>query len=140
MFCLPFYIFIFFFLLALFCLHLLLIYLWFFIYIHIRSVIFLKSCCWVILSKTYMMMMIMIIMTCFCGMADRQKVLFPAGTNVRDSHPRRSPTWASLQHAQNLSSGFVEWSFAVVATTTPPKPTIVPGFVIKNVAIEHCKQ
>ena len=46
--------------------------------------------------------------------------LFPARTIVRDSHHRESPTRrAGFKLAQNLSSGLVEWSCAVVITTTP---------------------
>ena len=50
----------------------------------------------------------------------RRLFLFPAGTIVRDPHHRESPTrWAGFEPAQNLSSGLVEWSCAVVITTTP---------------------
>ena len=46
--------------------------------------------------------------------------LLPAGTIVRDSHHRKSPTpWTGFEPAQNLSSDFVEWSCAAVITTTP---------------------
>ena len=38
-----------------------------------------------------MMMVMMKMMHCFCGMVDRL-VLFPAGTIVRDPHHRESPT------------------------------------------------
>ena len=51
---------------------------------------------------------------------ERRLVLFPAGTIVRDPHHRESPTRrAGFEPAQNLSSGLVEWSCAVVITTTP---------------------
>ena len=51
---------------------------------------------------------------------ERCLALFPAGTIVRDPHHRESPTRrAGFEPAQNLSSGLVEWSCAVVITTTP---------------------
>ena len=50
---------------------------------------------------------------------ERLLTLFPAGTIVRDPHQRKSPTPRELEPAQNLSSDFVEWSCAVVITTTP---------------------
>ena len=34
----------------------------------------------------------MMMMNYFCGMVDRRKALFPAGTIVRDPHHRESPT------------------------------------------------
>ena len=62
-------------------------------------------------SSVMMMTMMMMIMNCFCGMADRRKVLslIPAGTIVRDPHHRESPTRRDqgLELAQNLSSGLV---------------------------------
>ena len=51
---------------------------------------------------------------------ERRLTLFPAGTIVRDPHHRESPTRrAGFEPAQNLSSGLVEWSCAVVITNTP---------------------
>ena len=51
---------------------------------------------------------------------ERRLALFPAGTNVRDLHHCESKTrQAGFESAQNLSSGLVEWSSAVVITTTP---------------------
>ena len=51
---------------------------------------------------------------------ERRLALFPAGTIVRDLHHRESPTRrAGFEPAQNLSLGLVEWSCAVVITTTP---------------------
>ena len=62
-------------------------------------------------TSSVMMMIMMMIMNCFCGMADRRKVLnlIPAGTIVRDPHHRESPTRRKqgLELAQNLSSGLV---------------------------------
>ena len=51
---------------------------------------------------------------------ERRLALFPAGTIVRDPHHYESKTRrAGFEPAQNLSSGLVEWSSAVVITTTP---------------------
>ena len=69
------------------------------------------------------MMMMMKIMTinCFCGMVDRRKALSLISSQdhcQRSSASRISNTpRAGFEPAQNLSSGFVEWSFAVVITT-----------------------
>ena len=64
-------------------------------------------------------------MNCFCGMVDRRKAFSPISS--RDHCQRSSPLWisgtsqAGFQPAQNLSSGFVEWSCTVVVTTTPQR-------------------
>ena len=44
--------------------------------------------------------------------------LFPSGTIVRDSHYHKCPTQMSIWTCAELSSGFDEWSCAVVITTT----------------------
>ena len=73
---------------------------------------------WICLSLVMMMMMI-----CFCGMVDRRKAF--SLISSRDHCQRSSPLQisdtpqAGFEPAQNLSSGFVEWSCAVVVTTTP---------------------
>ena len=66
---------------------------------------------------------LMVMMNCFCGMVDRQKAF--SLISSRD-HCQRSSTssisdtpQAGFELAQNLSSDFVEWSCAVVITTTP---------------------
>ena len=70
---------------------------------------------------TSMMMM----MNCFCGMVDWRKVF--SLISSRDHCQRSSPSQisntpqAGFEPAQNLSSGLVEWSCAVVITTTPPR-------------------
>ena len=70
-----------------------------------------------------MMLMMMMMMTCFCGIADWRKVL--SLTSSWDHSKRFSPSqisdtsWAGFEHLQNLSSGFVKGSCAVVITTTP---------------------
>ena len=62
-------------------------------------------------------------MNCFRGMVDRRKAM--SLISSQDNCQRSSPSqisdepWAGFETAQNLSSGLVEWSFAVVITTTP---------------------
>ena len=62
-------------------------------------------------------------MNCFCGMVDRRKAF--SLTSSWDHCQRSSPSQisgtprAGFEPAQNLSSGLVEWSCAVVITTTP---------------------
>ena len=59
----------------------------------------------------------------FCGMVDQQKVF--SLISSQDHCQRYSPSQisdmlqAAFEPAQNLSSGLVEWSYAVVITTTP---------------------
>ena len=50
---------------------------------------------------------------------ERRLALFSAGTIARDPHHRESPARREHGLNQNLSSGLVEWSCAVVITTTP---------------------
>ena len=65
----------------------------------------------------------MMMMNCFCGMIDRRKAFSLISSRdhcERSSQSRISDTLqAGFETAQNLSSGFVEWSFVVVITTTP---------------------
>ena len=62
-------------------------------------------------------------MNCYCGMVDRRKAF--SLISSRDHCQRSSPSrisdmpWAGFEPAQNMSSGFAEWSCAVVITTTP---------------------
>ena len=75
------------------------------------------------LTLLLMMMMMKMMRNCFCGMVDRQKAF--SLISSRDHCQRSSPSWISdmlrarFEPVQNLSSGFVEWSCAVVITTTP---------------------
>ena len=75
----------------------------------------------VILIKRLMMMMMM--MNYFCGMVDRWKTF--SLISSQDHCQRSSSSGISdtprqrFETAQNLSSGLVEWSCAVVTTTTP---------------------
>ena len=77
-----------------------------------------------------MMMMMMMLMNCFCGMVDRRKAFYPYYQPYFQLPPyfwdycqRSSPSpisdtpRAGFEPAQNLSSGLVEWSCAVVITT-----------------------
>ena len=61
-------------------------------------------------------------MNCFCGMVGRQNELsfiFSRDQCQKSSPSRVSDTpWAAFEPVQNLSSGFVEWSCAVMITTT----------------------
>ena len=69
------------------------------------------------------MMMMVMMMNCFCGMVDRRKAF--GLISSRDHCQRSSPSRisdtprAGFEPAQNLSSGLVEWSCALVITTTP---------------------
>ena len=62
-------------------------------------------------------------MNCFCGMVDRRKAF--SFISSRDNCQRSSSSrisnspWVGYELAQNLSSGLVEWSCAVMTTTTP---------------------
>ena len=68
-------------------------------------------------------MMMMMMMNCFCGMVDQQKAF--SLISSRDHWQRSSPSRisdmprAGFEPVQKLSLGFVEWSCAVVITTTP---------------------
>ena len=76
-------------------------------------------------SKLNSLMMMM--KNCFCGMVDRQKefsLIYSRDHCQISSLSRISDiSWAGFQTAPNLSSGFVEWSCAVVITTTPRRQT-----------------
>ena len=66
--------------------------------------------------------LLMMMMSCFCGMVDRRKEF--SHMSSRDHCQRYSPsqifdkTRSGFEPAQNLSSSFVEWKCAVVITTT----------------------
>ena len=76
------------------------------------------------------MMMMMMMMNYFCGMVDRRKAF--SLISSRDHCQRSSPSpisdtpRAGFEHAQNLSSGLVVWSCAVVITTTPQRHNKIP--------------
>ena len=77
-------------------------------------------------TRLWLMMMMK---NCFCGMVDRRKAF--SLISSRDHCQRSSPSRivdtlrAGFEFAQNLSSGFVEWSCAVVITTTPQRQTFM---------------
>ena len=66
---------------------------------------------------------VIMMMKCFCGMVDRRKVF--SLISSRDHCQRSSQSWisdtprAGYEPEQSLSSGSVEWSWALVITTTP---------------------
>ena len=66
---------------------------------------------------------------CFCGMVARRKafsLISNRGHCQRSSPSRISDTpRAGFEFAQNLSWGFVEWSCAVVITSTPRATSII---------------
>ena len=74
---------------------------------------------------TFQMMMMV---DCFCGMVDRRKALNLISS--RDHYQRLSPLEISdtlqtrSEPLQNLSSGFMEWSCAVIITTMPRRHCI----------------
>ena len=69
------------------------------------------------------MMMIMMMMNCFCGMVDQRKIF--SVISSRDQYQRSSllriseTLQAGFEPARNLSLGLVESSCTVVITTTP---------------------
>ena len=71
----------------------------------------------------YFLSLMMMMRNCFCGMVDRRKAfsLISNRGHCQRSSPSRNSDMprAGLEPAQNLDSGFVEWSWAVVITTTP---------------------
>ena len=76
-----------------------------------------------IASMSLLMMMMMTMINSFCDMVDRRKAfsLISSQDHCQRSSPSqisdRSHAW--FEPVQNLSSGLVEWSWAVVITITP---------------------
>ena len=74
------------------------------------------------------LMMMKMMMNCFCGMVDWQKAF--SLISIRDHCQRSSPSRISdmprtgFEPVQNQASGLVEWSCAVAITTTPWRLTI----------------
>ena len=72
----------------------------------------------------------------FCSMVDRRKVF--SLISSRDHYERSSPSRisdtsrAGFEPAQNLSSGLVKWSCAVVITTTPRNYKFLYKFYINQ--------
>ena len=66
---------------------------------------------------------VIMIMNCFCGMVDQRKAFSLIFS--KDHWQRFSPSWisdtpqAEFEAAQNVISGFIEWSFAAMITTKP---------------------
>ena len=67
----------------------------------------------------------MMMMNGFCGMVHRRKAfsLILSRNHFQISSPSRISytARAGFEPAKNLSSGFVEWTYAVVITTTPKR-------------------
>ena len=74
-------------------------------------------------TKKNPVMIMMMMINCFCAMVDRRKAF--SLISSRDHCQRSSPSRisdmprAGFEPAQGLSSGLLEWSCAVVITTTP---------------------
>ena len=74
-------------------------------------------------TKKIPVMIMMMMINCFCGMVDRRKAF--SLISSRDHCQRSSPSRisdmprAGFEPAQGLSSGLLEWSCAVVITTKP---------------------
>ena len=73
--------------------------------------------------KVNELMLMMMMMNCFCRMVKQQKALSVISNRY---HSRRfsllqifDMPWAGFEPAQNVISGFVEWSCAVVVITSP---------------------
>ena len=75
----------------------------------------------------------MMMMNCFCRMADRRKTfsLISSRDHCQRSTPSRiSDTLrAGYEPAQNLSSGLVEWNWAVVITTAPRRRSSISSLL-----------
>ena len=77
---------------------------------------------WCYVSPYVSLHKVMMMMNCFCGVVDQQKAFHLISSH--DHCQRSSPSWisdtlqAGFEPAQNLSSGLVEWSCAVVIATT----------------------
>ena len=87
----------------------------FYVFSFIREFPISISC---LFSQSLMMMKMM--MNCFCGMVDRPAFnLISSWDHCQRSSPSRisDTPWAGFEPAQNLISGLVEWSCAVVITT-----------------------
>ena len=77
---------------------------------------------------------VMMMMNCFCGMVDWRKEfsLISSWDHCQRSSPLQisDTPRAEFEPVQNLSSGLVEWSCAVVITTTPQNmPNITLGLL-----------
>ena len=100
-------------------------------------------CCFALKANDDELMM----MNGFCGMVNQRKAF--SLISSRDHCQRSSPPWisdtlrAGYEPAQNLSSGFDEWSCAVVITTIPRRHydiTVQEKIFLKNVFHLSIKQ
>ena len=94
---------------------------WFFLRSDMHRPVWLNG--WVFVYELSGCKLMMMVMNCFCGMVDRREAF--SLISSRDHCQRFSPSrnsnspQAGFEPAQNLNSGFVEWSCALVITTTP---------------------
>ena len=88
-----------------------------------------------LLGNSYINMMMMTVMNCFCGMVDRRKA-FSLNTSM-DHCQRSSPSRVSdtprgrFEPAQTQCLSFVEWSCARAITNTPRHHNVSP-YVSRN--------
>ena len=97
---------------------------------------------WPCSFKSGVRMIMIMVMNCFCVMVDRRKAFSLISSR---NHCRRSwPSWISdtprvgFEPAQNLISGLVKWSCAVVITTTPRRLGIEWTFVRPLKSLKNC--
>ena len=90
---------------------------------HLRLVWDVQETHWWDVTSSWDVVMMMMMMNCFCGMVDRRKAfsLISSRDHCQRSSPSRisDTSRAGFEPAQNLSPGIDEWSCAVVITTTP---------------------
>ena len=92
-------------------------------YLHLLIEVFLERIIIDYMSIQLQNMMIIMMMNCFCGMADQKKVFGLISSKDHCQIFSPSPISNMLQDGfepvQNLSSALVEWEYVVVITTTP---------------------
>ena len=91
------------------------------------------------------MMMMMMMMNCFCGMVDQRNAfrLISNRNHCQRSSPSRifGMPRAGFEPAQNLSSGLVERNCAVMITSSPRRQDLYPYSIeiTENADQEHCE-
>ena len=90
---------------------------------NIEQDFFSMQCCLDSLRQHWTKLLMKMMINCSCGMVDRRKALslISSRGHCQRSSPSRisDAPRAGFEPAQNLSWGLVEWSCAVVRTTTP---------------------
>ena len=80
--------------------------------------------------------MMVVMMNCFCSMVDRRKAF--SLLSSRDHCQKSSPSWisdtprAGFEPAQNLTSGLVEWSCAVVILHHSATQQLQDNFILRE--------